>query len=403
MSTLKEYGARTISGALCGAEIPAAQLFKYVSDQEKGLTLAGNKERMCDGMYDKAAREEFLGSYARLSEMSRGELSMREFNEASDAMGQVTREVETQLAFLNPTRKRRFSEFDGDFDLTRRGDDFPLVETYKTHNGVARVLDIQVLFQFSCGRRKGDILRFGALAFGIVSAIEKAGIQVNLKVGQKAEGLAKKHPNTWISNFALVKHAGEYLEPSLLARCFTTEFYRRCLFSMDIAACDMENLVVDDGLGSPKSIPSSATRGVLTLAPDFLGAHDDYTTSLDVNKLLGFIRTALGITASGEVLPEMHIAKPEEPIESVFSRWEYPDPDPIPPPQKAPRAKPVAFPAELSQYKKGDTARVTYGPESGKSGTIFWAGFSQKGTPRVGVRIDGRNVFLNAKQIEVAI
>lgn len=392
MGTLTEHGGK-VDDATAGFDIHAASAFRFVTTRD-AFKLSGNEDVTREWERDNNPAS-FYGSKARLQEMAQGKINLAPFHDARRAISEVTREISAELADIAPKRVRRMSDQDGDWDHARMWELAPFQSTKRARGGIARVIDVEVNFQFNAGTKTHDIERFGAFAYSVVQAIESAGVQVNLTCGGMAQNVFARN-EVLTKQTCRVKQAGEYMEESLLARCFTTEFFRRVMFTLSVAACDSLDKTIRSTLGKAVRVESSATHGKLVLAPDS-------TQNFDAAKFMGFIKTALGITASAAPAP-----LPEAPRDTSP---DYPGPDypeapqaPIAPQApKAPRAKPIAFPPELSQYKKGDAARVAYGPESGKSGTIFWAGFSQKGTPRVGVRIDGRNVFLNAKQIEVAI
>lgn len=372
------------------ATMHAANAFKFTRAPGNSANYSNNYFFQ---RYQSNQSPDFLGPLSNLLDFADGKVDMSAFRAARDAVSAVTRELQAELAPIAARRVRRMSEHDGEWDYARRFEVAPFQNSRREINGMARVVDVEVCFQFCAGREKKDINKFGALAFAVIDAIEKTGVSTNLTNSYYTEGLVSGGGRKTASKVTMeVKRSGEYLDESLLARCYTVEAYRRCIFSLAVASCDAHEKTVESGLGRPTKETSSAGHGFIKLAPDFV---DEITGTLDTAKLKRFLRQALGVQVGDtrKILTPPQQAPKQEPIynkEVIQKQITREEP------------KPTPAPDEFKDFPKGTMCRITYGPEAGKTGRVFWTGLAKKsGTPRIGIRFDSekRNVFMSLKQV----
>jgi hypothetical protein len=175
---------------------------------------------------------EFNGcTVSEFKESALGNFDTTEFLKAAPKFAKIEKLFSEKAEMIAPKRKRRLSEHDGEIDFDRRWELTPYWNTVKERSGVAPVLDIWCEFAFNSGVEQSDITKFGVFCWAIANAIENAGIQVNLNLYNHGTARPYKWSNSTDRHVVTVKRAGEYVDMQNLARCFTSGFYRRGMFT----------------------------------------------------------------------------------------------------------------------------------------------------------------------------
>lgn len=207
--------------------------------------------------------------------------------------------VPTLDAMTAKKRTRFLSEYDGEYDFDRRYDLTPFNATRIERGGVVRTLDIDVEFCFNAGVSAQSISEYGALAWSIVDIVERAGIQVNLRLVMpiQHDGIVHDENAEYSKiktavNYISLKKSGEYVETMTLARCFTSMFFRRCTFVLDCIVEQARGRDTDSGLGYPVNTgKSSAERGRLYIGTEAIGGATHRIAAIGE-----FLKTALGVS-----------------------------------------------------------------------------------------------------------
>ncbi len=174
----------------------------------------------------------------------------------------------TQKSGETRQRRRGFSEYDGDWELGRQWEIKPFAHATRVMS-YGTVIDL--FCHFACGARvsAGEIDRYGALVWAIVTQMESRGLKTRvwcLMESDHCDSTRNKNGNVRI----LVKKPGEYLAPTALARTFSSNFFRRVGFHLQVKQCDANGLEVCHSLGGVRSMPKSVwvQDGALHLSPD---------------------------------------------------------------------------------------------------------------------------------------
>lgn len=226
-----------------------------------------------------------------------GEFDTKLFRRAQEKVkGLIT--VPTLETLAGKRRTRYLSEYDGEYDFDRQYDLAPFSATRIENAGCIRVIDIDVEFSFNWRVSADSIAEYGALAWAIVDLVERAGIQANLRLaipvtcdGPVIEKDAPHSKPTNIVQYIELKKAGEYIETMTLARCFTSFFFRRCIFA---ATCVFETARGRDtshGLSYPNNKPSHASIGKL-----YIGSEAVNGGEYQIKAIGEFLKTALGLS-----------------------------------------------------------------------------------------------------------
>lgn len=202
---------------------------------------------------DDASRDHFCGESAKeLRDAAMGKQSMKMFSDAqSKIAGTIGPKLMAELTKLSPQRKRKFSSFGGNFSYDRRFEPEPFVKFTTIKSGIARLIDIEIDFSINCTMSSHEINEYGALVWAIADAVEKAGIQTTISLVVNTDDV--DYGRSINSKVGIrLKEAGQYIAPSFLAGCMSSNFYRRFLFSMIAMACRSEGKQETSGLGFPR-------------------------------------------------------------------------------------------------------------------------------------------------------
>ncbi len=213
------------------------------------------------------------GTYGELVSALQGQLSMKAYQGAYDKYqksGMIER-IQSRIEDVAPRRKRIYSDHEGDWDYERRFEDEQFVGLTKS-SGAARAIDIKCNFGIHCGVGAEQINSYGALIWAVSQLIEQAGIQTRIIYHIPCEGQNEDRDIDSSIEIEL-KAAEEYIAPSLLAAVFTSNFYRRVGFALDVSAAEAASQRGHYALGRPFRNPNPVMflDGALHLGADSTG------------------------------------------------------------------------------------------------------------------------------------
>ena len=195
-------------------------------------------------------------------------IDLKAFQEAKEKLKDFSSALQTNFAPIASSRKRRFSEHDGEYSYDRRNEIEPFQACVKEKSGVLNTLVLNVDFNFSAFHDAAKITKFGAFCFAIFSKLEEAGISCEVNLRQSINGLCTsgKVKDKKTDFYIRVKEAGSYVEESEIARCFTSGFYRRACFAFWTACAENNDSEVCSGLGFVQALPDETQAGSITLS-----------------------------------------------------------------------------------------------------------------------------------------
>jgi len=178
-----------------------------------------------------------------------------------------------------PRRKRLFDDTEGDWMMDRKWEIKPFARTNK-QNSASHVLHVDAMFSANCNTEAKAMNAYGAVIWAVVNIIEARGICVELNCVHQGQRLFGDS-NECQDIRTLVKSAGTYLAPNLMAAVFQTNFMRRMAFAEHCIVADAFGKSVDSNLGKARDQSYTArTEGsTLYLSPKIIGGKTAEDTS----------------------------------------------------------------------------------------------------------------------------
>jgi len=192
---------------------------------------------------------------AQMVDAGAGKFDMAPFILEREKLAKLRTSLQEQILPVGRTRKRCFSEHDGEWSLERQHEIQPFAATRRETGGYLPTLAIDVDFSFHAGIEASKIAAFGAFCWAIVDSIETVGLTTELALQNTGHlsgsgGDLAGTNNGLLTNVA-AKAAGEYVDTMTLARCFTPGFLRRGIFLAKYAAGDALGAKLNSSLSQP--------------------------------------------------------------------------------------------------------------------------------------------------------
>ena len=220
------------------------------------------------------ASKEFAGGTVKnFIEQGKGFVDMQDFLKEKEKFKDLYLKLNSEIAKISPMRKRRYSEHDGEWSLERQWEQAPFSNTYRTNEGIKPTLKINVDFNFRGDVKSDKITKYGCFVWVIIDAIESSGITcevIQLKANDVSNYLSGdlKNKVKIARVFTKIKDAGEYVDAASIARCFTSQFYRRGLFTAMQVRFEEFNTHCHEGLGAPLNHTAKNKKGELNINID---------------------------------------------------------------------------------------------------------------------------------------
>lgn len=155
--------------------------------------------------------------------------------------------------FTNINKRRRtLNEHDGEWDIARQWEIQPFFNA-KRQETPNRIIDIECHLNVSWMVEAKHIAEYGCMVWAINDIIESCGISTNIVLVTESIGTDTGRRIN-VRTKVVLKKAGEYINPTNIARCLTPNYLRRILFSWYIVGCDFGDATASEGLGRPCSI-----------------------------------------------------------------------------------------------------------------------------------------------------
>lgn len=210
--------------------------------------------------FKEASQNHFAGGTSKeIIDAGQGKFNKEHFLKQREKLQKTFEKLDFLEAQIARKRSRHMSEYDGELDFDRLFDRTPFYSTRTDNSGIARTMDVYVDVSFSAGVNQEAINKFGATCWGITDLLEKAGIQCNVFIVNKTADASISDdgnklpttPNEYITHVK-VKSSHEYIDTIDIARCFTTNFYRRANFNLWSTVNEALGRKMTYGLGRPK-------------------------------------------------------------------------------------------------------------------------------------------------------
>ena len=206
------------------------------------------------------------GALSKLSKEIAGEIDLTEFNAQKEKITQLSSKLSEKLEPIAQKRTRKLSEHEGDWDYSRQWEINPFNNTYRVKTGVLPVVKLNVVFSFSALHEAKNIAKYGAFTWAIFSRLEEAGVTCEVNLIQEINNLFQEGVYTkFIYN---VKNAGDFIDQSHVARCFTPQFFRRVCFTHWLHFCESFGKTAESRLGNVASTSPSFENGEITITID---------------------------------------------------------------------------------------------------------------------------------------
>ena len=242
--------------------------FEYAFNNQKLFEDTKNKNNILSKL--KEEETSFSGINAKeLIENGYGKnIDWKLFNSEKEKLNNFSAKLKENLQPISNQRKRKFSEHDGEYSFDRRDEIEPFQANYKIKSGLLPTLTVNVDFNFSAYQKAEAISQFGAFCFAVISKIEESGVNCEVNFVQSVSAFAEtKIFKGKITRFTVnIKQSGSYVEESIIARCFTSGFYRRACFLFWCICAEKNKSKACDGLGYYQKMPTESQHGELNLS-----------------------------------------------------------------------------------------------------------------------------------------
>lgn len=220
--------------------------------------------------------DEFCGgSKQNLIDDLNGKVNMKNFEKAAQkfANSNLSKKLKEQFLQCQPRRMRNKSEYDGEFNESRRYDIAPF-DGIKKAPGFGRAIDVILFCSVSCQVRSEELNAYGAMAWALVELIEQCGINARVLLKYKQSNFLAEARDGELTINVEAKKEGEYLAPSLLATALKSNFYRRPIFTFIAMGAECLDEKVSSSLGRPHDLEKKIEfkDGQLIIGPNVRNA-----------------------------------------------------------------------------------------------------------------------------------
>jgi hypothetical protein len=247
-----------------------------------------------DGLYSTSRSKFCGGTKQEIYDSIDGKFDQDRFIKKRDQVRKKFSKLQELESLITRKRVRYMSEHDGELDHDRMWELNPFHATRFSNNGVARTIDVNVEMCLSAGVNPEAISEYGSTVWAVIDMLENAGIQCNVNIATTLRGLGvNKDPKPRIDSYRFlttIKKAGEYIDTMDIARCFTSNFYRRVIFASWNMFCEASGRQTSYGFGYPYEYGSKNQnkKGVLNFKIEQMS-----NFNLNQDELIKYIKEAL--------------------------------------------------------------------------------------------------------------
>jgi len=264
-------------------------VLKLIDRQSPRVNVVGNGPAIRTNLEQDPMSSWTGGSLDALKADLSGEMDMTPFNTALSKIktSEVFESLKTKVVAGTPMRKRRVSEHDGEWDMSRQWEIAPFHATYRAFQE-RKAIDINAQFAFNGAYDPEEITAYGAMIWAISELIESAGIRCRVVWCKQNKGISEDKDVNSSMRIELKAHQ-EYVAPSLIAAAFQARFYRRAGFALIVAASDYRGYPAKNNLGTPRGNASAVSfvDGALELSPAAMGNGLTPAVQKEILKALG--------------------------------------------------------------------------------------------------------------------
>lgn len=236
-----------------------------------------HKQRIAD-FYNGSQDAHWTGGTAQdLRDDLEGRIDMRPFEKAKQKFEQssLSKKLKERFEKCQPRRTRVKSEYDGEFNESRRWDITPF-DGVKKAPGFGRAIDVIVYGSVSAQVDAKELDAYGNTVWALVDIIEQSGCNARVVTRYQQSDYTQGKGGKLVIDVE-TKKSGEYIAPSLLAATFKSNFFRRAIFQQICLGADIAGEMVGYGLGRPYNREKKIefNDGQLILAPEVRNASFD--------------------------------------------------------------------------------------------------------------------------------
>lgn len=222
-----------------------------LQDRDKFSPVEENCKKRIADFYSDHNKNWTGGSAKNLLDDLSGKIDMVPFEEAREKFekSDIAKRLRERFEKCQPRRQRVKSEYDGEFNESRRWDIAPFDGVTKAP-GYGRSIEVLIYGAVSASTSAEELNAYGNMAWALIEVIERAGVNVRVGTRYKLGGFVEGR-NGDLTIDVESKKAGEYLSPSLLAATLKSNFFRRAVFQQICLAADAIGETASYGLGVP--------------------------------------------------------------------------------------------------------------------------------------------------------
>ena len=148
-----------------------------------------------------------------------------------------------------PTRSRRKSEHEGEWDYSRQWDTHPFMRRVSASQP-RKMVTLNIHMGFNAFQDASDADKYGEFVCGLVNILGTRGIAIEINMLNHGQGINEKRDLNIFASIK-VKKAETFMPLPDLLNAFSSNFYRRSIFTLIILSAFAYGSSPSIGLGSP--------------------------------------------------------------------------------------------------------------------------------------------------------
>jgi len=222
-----------------------SKLFQFFNNRPKPLQDSPNSKKFCKELYE--GDDNFKGGTFEDLNKSNTDLSKVRGYEKKISKSEVMKKMVEQQQEISK-RKRVRSPYDGEYDLDKKWEAEPFIKREK-RKVPTKIIPIKIHAGFSWMIDADQIDEFGSFIAAITNSFENTGALVQIYAFYIVRGLTQGSSGVdWFE--VQVKEADEYLPLQSLTKVFSSNWFRRGIFTLYVAGSEFRKGHVCSSLGS---------------------------------------------------------------------------------------------------------------------------------------------------------